>query len=464
MINFSKSFKIKRANNNWFVFDGQFGNMMKVTFDVIKIIDQIKKGLTVRQIEIENGINDLTSLLQPLINNNLLSLSAGREELGKIPLNGKSTKSSYKNNPFDNRRPTFRFYISQLCTMKCSYCHMRHSNKQNATDQKLMDWATAKTALDHIFLLVQKNKIRWIRISLYGGEPLTNFRVIKKMLTYIDKRYRTICDIEIILNTNGTVINEDIATFLNYHNIDVHISLDGITHETNQHRILRSGRPSLDRVIKNIDRFMKFGCRVQLDTCLTEQNKTNLNDLIDFAENYSIERIHLALTDTVEHGTKDEDLLAKTVVESYKYARDKNISLFGPWFKIFNSLFIDHSKIGHFGHHLINLIIKPSGYFFIFPYPNNSIGTVDELFEILSLPAYRKISAKWIQEMSFCQGCEIQVACKSYCKSMVMYHTTQKKGFERECSFAKNIIELLMAESNMWKSIISRCDNRSFQA
>lgn len=452
MINLSKNLRIKHVKNNWFVFDNQYGNMMKVSPDVVCIMDQIKKGLSIRQIEQLNGINNLTSLLKPLIKNNLLLIDTSKRKHNVNPENENNVILLDKNNPFLNRRPTFRFYMSHLCTMKCRYCHMRHSDKKNPSREKMMFWHTAKMALDNIFYLVQKNNIQWIRISLYGGEPLTNVRVIEKMLTYTEKRYRSICDIETVMNTNGTVMNEEIVAILNHHDVDVHISLDGITNATNQHRLLKSGRPSLDRVLKNIDFIMNSGCRVQLDTCITKENMDHLQEVVDFAHNRGIKRIHLALADTVHHDSIDESLMAAKVVQTYKYAREKNVSLFGPWFKIFNSLFIDHSKVGHMGHHLINLIIKPSGHFFIFPYPDKEIGKIDELPNILRLPAYIKIREKWQHEMSLCHGCDIRMACKSYCKSMVMYHTVEQNGFERECRFTKHIIDLLMADSDIWKN------------
>lgn len=83
---------------------------------------------------------------------------------------------------------------------------------------------TAKKAVEFL-----KNKlpqtIRDPMILFVGGEPLLNFKIIKYVVEYI--KNETDLKPKYSLNTNGTLMSEEIAEWFVKNNIHVRFSIDG---------------------------------------------------------------------------------------------------------------------------------------------------------------------------------------------------------------------------------------------
>ncbi len=82
-----------------------------------------------------------------------------------------------------------------------------------------MKYDTAKKCIDKLF---SKNFDNYI--VFFGGEPLLNFPLIKKIDSYLNEKkisakYTTV--------TNGTLINNEIRNFINEKFLNLCISLDG---------------------------------------------------------------------------------------------------------------------------------------------------------------------------------------------------------------------------------------------
>ena len=63
--------------------------------------------------------------------------------------------------------------ITTACNLTCEYCFVKKTNRD-------MDFVTAKKAID----LLIKSKGNDKMLSIYGGEPLLNFKLIEKMIPY----------------------------------------------------------------------------------------------------------------------------------------------------------------------------------------------------------------------------------------------------------------------------------------
>lgn len=86
--------------------------------------------------------------------------------------------------------------------------------------------------------------------GFYGGEPLLNFGLIKKIVNYI----KTIYEGEIILNitTNGSLLTPDISDWLMDNNFSIVVSLDGNEEEHNRKRVYDNNNKTFDDVFNNI--------------------------------------------------------------------------------------------------------------------------------------------------------------------------------------------------------------------
>ncbi len=104
---------------------------------------------------------------------------------------------------------SFMIVVTNRCNLNCNYCYF----KRGVQDQVL----SPKEVLDKIIGIKS--------IIFSGGEPLLNFKWIKEFLT-LAKENKASFD-NVILFTNGTLLTDEIASFLKEHNVNVNVSLDG---------------------------------------------------------------------------------------------------------------------------------------------------------------------------------------------------------------------------------------------
>jgi uncharacterized protein len=140
--------------------------------------------------------------------------------------------------------------ITEQCNMRCKYCS--YSGKypyERVHQNQHMTLETAKKAVD--FYLLHSCQDPGQIIGFYGGEPLLNFNVIRGIVYYtadISKKKNVYFKIE----TNGTLLNQNIIDFFIENNFIISISLDGPREIHDQNRILKNGRGSFDTVIRKL--------------------------------------------------------------------------------------------------------------------------------------------------------------------------------------------------------------------
>ena len=83
--------------------------------------------------------------------------------------------------------------VTSICNFRCKYCtysgHYKHTRNHGEMN---MDFVVAKRAIDYYFenfeIAYKRNAQKKPIISFYGGEPLINFTLIKKIVNYIKQK------------------------------------------------------------------------------------------------------------------------------------------------------------------------------------------------------------------------------------------------------------------------------------
>jgi uncharacterized protein len=118
-----------------------------------------------------------------------------------------------------------------------------------------MEWIVAKKSVDLLVQSPGKDKF----LALFGGEPLLNFELIKKIVPYAQKearRYKR--NLTISLCTNGTLLTPDKLKFFQENDVKVEISLVGAQKVHDKFRIYATNRGSYEIVKKNLDLVFKY--------------------------------------------------------------------------------------------------------------------------------------------------------------------------------------------------------------
>lgn len=166
--------------------------------------------------------------------------------------------------------------VSRACNFRCRYCcygeHYKHTRDHGT---ELMSYETAKKAVD-FYMQQFENSGRgniWRNpiIAFYGGEPLLNFPLIEKLVTYIEDQYGN-WDTEYTITTNGLLLTEDKMDFFVKHDFSLIVSFDGNEENHNRNRVDVNGRGTYSQVYQAIRLFkslypnyMKFGISLCFD-------------------------------------------------------------------------------------------------------------------------------------------------------------------------------------------------------
>lgn len=109
--------------------------------------------------------------------------------------------------------------LSHRCNLSCSYCYQRARSSPSR-----MSWKTAHTALD---LLVAGAPTR-CAVELSGGEPALEPALLRRCVEYLRSAAPPGVAVDCSLTTNGTLLDDDLLTFLADHDVAIDLSFDGV--------------------------------------------------------------------------------------------------------------------------------------------------------------------------------------------------------------------------------------------
>lgn len=153
--------------------------------------------------------------------------------------------------------PKITLQLTQNCNFRCTYCvyNGASNSRQRSHSNKRMSWQTAKDAVD--FLWNHSVDSSHVDIGIYGGEPLLEFPLLSKIVDYSERQFFG-KELTFSLTTNGSLLTTEIIHFLQDHNFNLFISLDGPKEINDKNRVFADGRGTFDSVMKKIELINKI--------------------------------------------------------------------------------------------------------------------------------------------------------------------------------------------------------------
>ena len=172
--------------------------------------------------------------------------------------------------------------VSHLCNMTCSYC-IAGSGEYGGGG--LMPFETGKCAID--FLVKNSAGQKNLDVDFFGGEPLLNWDVVRKIVEYA----RSIEDgsgksFRFTLTTNGLLVDEDVIDFTCREMRNVVLSLDGRPEINDAARKLRNGDGSYAEIVPKIKKLVeaRHGKDYYIRGTYTCDNLDFANDVLHIAD------------------------------------------------------------------------------------------------------------------------------------------------------------------------------------
>lgn len=237
--------------------------MNKPIVEIFKTINShyMYDGIKCEIIEIDKSSYDY--LFNVLINGEKFDeLKLPNNKLSELHVAGYlQTASPIKTieHPYTKFLPTFlnrkiksiALQVTQKCNFRCKYCvYSEDANKsQRSHSKNSMSLDTAMKSID--FLSNHSIDAKEVGIGFYGGEPLMEFELIKKIVAYT-KEVFVGKPILFSMTTNGSLLNKEIIDFLEENDFNLMISLDGSKDVNDKNRVFPDGSGTFDSVMNNI--------------------------------------------------------------------------------------------------------------------------------------------------------------------------------------------------------------------
>jgi len=166
-----------------------------------------------------------------------------------------------QSDPFDIKTQEFIIQPTSFCNINCRYCYL-----PNRLSTKRMDTRTLSCIFDRIFsssLISDSVKILW-----HAGEPMTlPIRFYDEAFQLIEQHNTHQIPVIFAFQTNGTRITQQWCDFINNHQVNIGISLDGPKYIHDANRVDRAGKGTFERIIEDIlsnHKFIDLNTEVQM--------------------------------------------------------------------------------------------------------------------------------------------------------------------------------------------------------
>jgi len=212
--------------------------------------------------------------------------------LSNLPESKLNELFDFEINPekFDARKyfTTIVINTTESCNLRCKYCSRYKENydSKKTISEELLNTIIEKASKYSI--LIQERII----IQFHGGEPLLKFDLIKNAI-FKNKNQNHLLDYRI--QTNATLLNDDILEFCKEHNIHLGISIDGPPKLNAVTRQFSDGSP-IDSIVKmNLEKIKSILPKHNI-SCLCVLSSANVHhaeDVLDYVYSNNIDDVSI---------------------------------------------------------------------------------------------------------------------------------------------------------------------------
>lgn len=173
-------------------------------------------------------------------------------------------------------RPTILYLMmAQGCNFACTYCPIPALAKRYGENLLSFKDAVAGIALWQAHIREQQQDNDSYFLLFYGGEPLLNREVLEQLLPYVAEEQnagRLPKKLELMLCTNGSLVDEQLSKLFTRYNVTVAVGIDGPREHNDRIRLTVTGDPTFIKIERAIRQLVSDGVRVVTSVTITPAN------------------------------------------------------------------------------------------------------------------------------------------------------------------------------------------------
>lgn len=326
--------------------------------------------------------------------------------------------------------------LTGRCNFACRYCYAAEH------DQSDMSLDTALAALQ-----LPTGEEPFV-LQFTGGEPLINFECLKAVVDEVEKQKMPAI---MQLQTNGSLLTDEIANFLYKHKVAIGLSLDGKPAMNDCLRLTKDGRGATSEILRGFEILRRNNIAVGITCVVTSENVETLENIIEFA--YFLGNVRKIGFDILRKQGRGSDLIPPTRQEMSKAMQ--RVKAKSVLMKKLTGLTIQLAQVERaeslryhkglcFGHcYAMNgeaAFVAPTGDIYacssLVGYEEFYLGNVRQGIE---LKQCNNIAERIKKDMDFCRTCEEFENCGGGCFSRWLGGINQE-AYGCECAMKKAAI------------------------
>ena len=237
----------------------------------------------------------------------------------KRPSRIRHPMTDYVDYLLDRRLEKITLQITQQCNFRCKYCVYSEVDnlKQRAHSDKVMSFELAKQAIDFFCCHSVDSASR--NIGFYGGEPMLEFDLLKRIVSYAERKLEG-KDLTFNITTNGSLLNEENAKYLQDHHFFVTLSFDGPQEIQDKYRVFPNGSGTYGVVRRNLiilsEKFPELYATLNINMVINPDN--DYSQIDEFVR--SLPRFHgLKIMANMVENTDNDVEPTREFAEEYRY-------------------------------------------------------------------------------------------------------------------------------------------------
>lgn len=302
---------------------------------------------------------------------------------------------------------TAHIWLTNQCNLECKYCYVRK-------DGKSMSDEMIEKVINFISIQLKKMNERSLKIHFHGGEPLLEYKNIRKIFTYIETdSVLNKCNVIYSMTTNGMLIDNSNIDFLCQNIDDLSLSIDGNMKTHDLYRVDKSGNPTFFKVFnilqELLERKPELRLRMTVNPNTVDHLYNNIRFLIESGGIYISQNLNYRHTGWMEQhfATLEEELkkVSKYLYELNNDAIDVGMIIDGK------NILTEKGKCGA-GINVVSIHVNGDIYPCLLTTSNPEfiIGTVDLG---INLNKVRELMTLSLQTNKCCEGCTYYKFCKN---------------------------------------------------
>lgn len=229
------------------------------------------------------------------------------------------------------------FFVTNECNFNCTYCVMKKMRLDSP--RYSLQWRAAKEIVDAFYAESIHLGRDMIYLGLTGGEPLLYWKTVRTMWKYIDSYYGNRIQTKLLVNTNLSLVTDEVAKAFAEYGVSPNASLDGLEETNNRVRILIDGKGMYYEIVNKIALLRQQGVIVDSAYMVLTDNTFDFveQDLVEFAIRQGFKRLTVE-PDLVAIGHRSPEEISEKLLMLVQIARQSGVEVKGFWKRPFEVL------------------------------------------------------------------------------------------------------------------------------